>query len=136
MLSCFLSRPAIRGSILAGMLLLLCFLGGCASRTPENSGVITENGNATSGGQMASGTAHTLTAVPGTAVKRRQLVIVDTEGKGWRLQTKARAHEGGTVGDIITVEDLETKAKYPVRITGMGTVSVVVNKNKLIYNRE
>lgn len=75
-------------------------------------------------------------AVMGEAVKRGQLVIVDTMGKGWRLQTKAKAHGGGAVGDIVTVEDLETRAKYPVRIIAPGTVSVVVNKDKIIYNRD
>lgn len=74
-------------------------------------------------------------SVPGMAVKRGQLVIVDTSGKGWRVQTKAKAGGGGAVGDIITVEDMETRKKYPVRITGHGTVSVVVDKNKIIYER-
>ncbi len=74
-------------------------------------------------------------AAAGVAVKRGQLVIVDTAGKGWRLQTKAKAHGNGGVGDIVTVEDLETRTKYPVRITAPGTVAVVVNKDKLIYNR-
>ncbi len=75
-------------------------------------------------------------AVPGVAVKRGQLVIVDTSGKGWRLQAKAKAHGTGAVGDIVTVEDPETRKKYPVRITGHGTVSVVVNRDKAIFNRE
>lgn len=70
------------------------------------------------------------------AVKRGQLVIVDTVGRGWRLQAKAKAHGSGTVGDIITVEDTETRKKYPVRITGRGTVSVVVNKDEIIFVRK
>ncbi len=72
----------------------------------------------------------------GEAVKRNQLVIVDTAGKGWRLQAKAKAQGGGAVGDVITVEDMETRARYPARITAPGSVSVIVNKDKLIYNRE
>lgn len=75
-------------------------------------------------------------AAQGEAVKRSQLVIVDSSGKGWRLQTKAKAQGSGAVGDIITVEDLETKKKYPARITGHGTVSVVVNKDKIIFDRD
>lgn len=75
-------------------------------------------------------------AAPAEAVKRGQLVIVDTSGPGWRLQAKAKAHGSGTVGDIITVEDTETRKKYPVRITGRGTVAVVVNKDEIIFNRK
>lgn len=75
-------------------------------------------------------------AAMGEAVKRGQFVIVDTLGKGWRIQTKAKAHGGGGIGDIVMVEDLETRAKYPVRITGPGSVSVVVNKDRIIYNRD
>jgi flagella basal body P-ring formation protein FlgA len=75
-------------------------------------------------------------AVPGEAVKRGQLVIVDTSGRGWQVVTKAKAQGSGAVGDIITVEDTQNKTKYPARITGHGTVSVVVNKNRLIYGRD
>jgi flagella basal body P-ring formation protein FlgA len=62
----------------------------------------------------------------GDAVKRGSLVVMKTEGRGWDVQSKVKALGAGAVGDIITVEDMNNKTKYPARITGPGTVAVVV----------
>lgn len=62
----------------------------------------------------------------GDAVKRGHFVVMKTEGSGWGVQAKVKALGAGAVGDIITVEDMTNKTKYPARITGPGTVAVVV----------
>ncbi len=65
-------------------------------------------------------------APAGAAVKRGDLVVMKTGGKGWGIQSRVKAHGAGGPGDIITVEDVTNKAKYPARIVGPGTVEVVV----------
>lgn len=70
-------------------------------------------------------------AVPGEAVKRGDLVVVDTTGKGWQIRTTAKALGSGMVDDLIQVEDVGTKAKYTARITGRGEVSAMAKKDKL-----
>lgn len=68
-------------------------------------------------------------AVPGDAVKRGGQVVVENKGKGWMVQTKAKALSGGSVGDIVTVEDLTNKTKYQARITAPGTVTAVLKRD-------
>ena len=70
-------------------------------------------------------------AVPSEAVKRGNLVVVIATGKGWDVKTVGKALGSGMVGDSITVEDASTKAKYPARITGPGTVAMIVPKDRL-----
>lgn len=65
---------------------------------------------------------------PGQAVKRGEMVVVDTSGKGWQIQSKAKAMANGMVGDLITVEDASSKTKYTARVTGRGKVEVVIRK--------
>lgn len=67
-------------------------------------------------------------AIPTAAVKRGATVAVDASGKGWRLQANAKALGAGEIGDIITVEDVSTKAKYQARITGYGKVAALPRK--------
>lgn len=67
-------------------------------------------------------------AIPTAAVKRGATVSVDANGKGWRLQANAKALGPGEIGDIITVEDVSTKAKYQARITGHGKVAALPRK--------
>lgn len=62
----------------------------------------------------------------GAAVKRGDLLVMKTEGRGWGIQSRVKAHGTGAPGDIITVEDVKNKTKYPARIVGPGTVEVVV----------
>lgn len=66
--------------------------------------------------------------VPGMAVKRGDAVVVDTSGKGWQVQGKAKALGTGMVGDLITVEDSSSKTKFTARITSRGKVEVVIKK--------
>ncbi len=68
-------------------------------------------------------------AQPGEAVKRGTMVIVKAVGKGWEIQSKAKAQGSGTVGDIITVEDSNNRNKFPARIIGRGMVEVIVNRD-------
>ncbi len=80
--------------------------------------------------QLLPGEALTADDTPlGEAVKRGALVVVKTEGKGWEILSQAKAHGGGGIGDIITVEDTSNKKKFTARIVDRGVVAVVVKKN-------
>lgn len=68
-------------------------------------------------------------AVPGDAVKRGSQVVVENKGKGWMVQTKAKALGGGAVDDVITVQDTTNKNKYQARITAPGTVTAILKRD-------
>lgn len=70
-------------------------------------------------------------AVQAEAVKRGNLVVVIASGAGWEVKTIGKAMGGGGVGELITVEDSATRAKYPARISGPGTVTMIVPKDRL-----
>lgn len=70
-------------------------------------------------------------AVPAEAVKRGDLVVVETNGRGWQITSTAKALGSGMVEDIITVEDVGNKTKYSARITDRGVVSALIKRDKL-----
>ncbi|GEM_PF-2253854 len=71
-------------------------------------------------------------ATPTAAVKRGTLVVVEAQGKGWKMQASAKALGTGNLGDLIYVEDVSSKAKYQARVTGQGTVTALPKaKNEL-----
>jgi flagella basal body P-ring formation protein FlgA len=67
------------------------------------------------------------------AVRRGDLVQSVTKSSSrngvWTVSASGKALGGGMPGDVITVEDPSTKAKYQARITGRGTVSVLPKRN-------
>ncbi|MDR1518810.1 MAG: flagellar basal body P-ring formation chaperone FlgA [Planctomycetota bacterium] len=69
-------------------------------------------------------------APPGQAVKRGDLVRGITSGYGWEIRSRGKALGGGMIGDIITVEDSVTKAKFEARITDRGVFFALANRNK------
>jgi flagella basal body P-ring formation protein FlgA len=72
---------------------------------------------------------HPKDAIVGMAVKRGNMVVVKNEGKGWEILSKGKAQDGGGIDDLITVEDSSTKARFTARVTGPGTVAVVLKKD-------
>lgn len=71
-------------------------------------------------------------ATPTAAVKRGTLVVVEAQGKGWKMQASAKALGTGNLGDLIYVEDVSSKAKYQARVTSHGTVTALPKaKNEL-----
>lgn len=71
---------------------------------------------------------HPQDAVVGDAVKRGNVVVVKNTGKGWEVMSKGKAMGSGGVDDLITVQDYSTKTNFTARITGPGTVTVVLKK--------
>lgn len=68
-------------------------------------------------------------AVPGLAVRRGSEVVVENRGRGWMVQTKAKALGAGSVDDIITVQDVSNKTKYQARIIAPGTVTAILKRD-------
>lgn len=62
------------------------------------------------------------------AVKRGATVVTENSGTGWKVQGRALALEGGMVGDLIKVQDSNSKQKIPARVTGRNQVEVLVNQ--------
>lgn len=62
------------------------------------------------------------------AVRKGQLVRVDTVRGGFRIRAHAKALADGRVGDLIEVENLAAASRkiYPVRVTGANTVAVAL----------
>lgn len=68
-------------------------------------------------------------ATVGDAVKRGNMVVVKNEGKGWEILSKGKALGNGRIDDIVSVEDSSTRTKFNARVTGPGTVAVVLKKD-------
>lgn len=68
-------------------------------------------------------------AVPGLAIRRGSEIVVENRGKGWMVQTKAKALGAGAVGDMITVQDVSNKTKYQARIIAPGTVTAILKRD-------
>lgn len=68
-------------------------------------------------------------AVPGLAVRRGSEVVVENRGRGWMVQTKAKAMGAGSVDDVITVQDVANKTKYQARIIAPGTVTAILKRD-------
>lgn len=65
------------------------------------------------------------------AVKRGEVVQnIATDNAFWEVRSSGKAMGDGKIGDVITVEDTGTKAKYQARVTGRKTVSIVTNTRK------
>lgn len=65
----------------------------------------------------------------GDAVKRGAQVVVENRGRGWAVQTKAKALGSGAIGDVVTVQDAANKTKYQARIIAPGTVTAVLKRD-------
>ncbi len=61
-------------------------------------------------------------------VKQGDEVVHDTSSAGWRVTGTGKALGSGQVGDLIQVQDSATKKKFDARVTGPGTVSVIIKK--------
>lgn len=57
-------------------------------------------------------------------VKRGELIRVRARAAGVQVTTTARATEDGSHGDIILVQSLENREKYPTHVTGFQQVEV------------
>lgn len=64
------------------------------------------------------------------AVKRGDTVVIETVGRGWQVQGTGTALDSGMIGDLIAVQDSNTKTKIPTRITGLKKVEVLNNNNR------
>lgn len=57
-------------------------------------------------------------------VKRGEIIRVRARAAGVQVTTTARATADGSLGDIIMVESLENREKYPTHVTGLQRVEV------------
>ncbi len=57
-------------------------------------------------------------------VKRGEVIRVRARAAGVQITTTARATEDGAIGDIVMVESLENRQKYPTYVTGSQQVEV------------
>ncbi|HUG71234.1 MAG TPA: flagellar basal body P-ring formation chaperone FlgA [Pirellulaceae bacterium] len=57
-------------------------------------------------------------------VKRGEVIRVRAQAAGVQVMTTARATEDGSLGDIILVQSLENREKYPTHVTGLQQVEV------------
>lgn len=57
-------------------------------------------------------------------VKRGEVIRVRARAAGVQVTTTARATEQGSLGDIIMVQSLENREKYPTHVTGWQQVEV------------
>jgi flagella basal body P-ring formation protein FlgA len=57
-------------------------------------------------------------------IKRGEVIRVRARAAGVQITTTARATEDGALGDIVMVESLENRAKYPTYVTGSQQVEV------------
>ncbi|MDA1055558.1 MAG: flagellar basal body P-ring formation chaperone FlgA [Planctomycetota bacterium] len=57
-------------------------------------------------------------------VKRGEVIRVRARAAGVQVTTTARATEDGSLGDIIMVQSLENREKYPTHVTGLHQVEV------------
>lgn len=61
------------------------------------------------------------------AVKRGEVVQNLVSDGDWMVRSSGKAMSDGKIGDLITVEDTSTKARYQARVTGRKMVAIVVN---------
>lgn len=57
-------------------------------------------------------------------VKRGEVIRVRAQAAGVQVMTTAKATEDGSLGDIILVQSLESREKYPTHVTGLQQVEV------------
>lgn len=57
-------------------------------------------------------------------IKRGEVIRVRARAAGVQITTTARATEDGALGDIVMVESLENRKKYPTHVTGSQQVEV------------
>jgi len=57
-------------------------------------------------------------------VKRGEVIRVRARAAGVQVTTTARATEDGSLGDVIMVQSLENREKYPTHVTGFQQVEV------------
>lgn len=57
-------------------------------------------------------------------IKRGEVIRVRARAAGVQITTTARATEDGALGDIVMVESLENRKKYPTYVTGSQQVEV------------
>ena len=55
---------------------------------------------------------------------RGEVVTVLARAGGIRVRTNARAHEEGSVGELVAVESLANRSTYYARVTGNREVEV------------
>jgi flagella basal body P-ring formation protein FlgA len=62
------------------------------------------------------------------AVRQGEDVIHDTASAGWRVTGTGKALANGQIGDTIQVQDSATKKRFDARVTGPGTVEVIIKR--------
>lgn len=67
--------------------------------------------------------------IPPVVVKNH-FVTVKTIGRGFSIQSSAKALASGQIGDQIMVEDMSNKAQFPVRVAGPNQVEILVAGGK------
>jgi flagella basal body P-ring formation protein FlgA len=68
---------------------------------------------------------------PPLAVHRGEVVTVYAQSGAIRIRTNARAHDEGSVGELVAVESLLNRSTYYARVSGIREVEVYARPPKV-----